>query len=386
MLGGQVIAEIDGNNVWQRGYVYAGSNLMAVQQGGVFWMHEDPVTKSKRTTDNSGNVVSAVELDPWGADTNRSGNQAFQPKKYTSYDRDGNGTDEAMFRRYNRKNSRFDQPDPYEGSYHLTDPQTFNRYAYTKNDPVNFVDPSGLLLADLGLHTWTVTVKDGGSAIDDAYLRAIWDLYFHGGGGPIGGREPGGGGDGGGPQNTTPQRNPQCDQKVASIFGGNGAVSTASGFEPSNILNGAYRGDTTGDNGQPVYGHLGSRAMHLYGGDPPGSGTTDVYLPSGYTALYGNPQTLPEYRGGSFVAFYPSLNGLHNVSIIATHVAGFTGSSSDRNAAGSVYIGTTGGRGASPTDNPNYIHSHFELVQGRVVRGRSTTAMPHISFANAFCK
>jgi hypothetical protein len=38
----------------------------------------------------------------WGADTNRSNNAAFQPKKFTSYDRDANGTDEAMFRRYNR--------------------------------------------------------------------------------------------------------------------------------------------------------------------------------------------------------------------------------------------------------------------------------------------
>src|SRR5256885_8045894 len=67
-----------------------------------------------------------------------------QPKKFTTYDRDGNGSDEAMFRRYNRKHSRFDQPDPYEGSYDLSDPQSLNRYAYTQNDPVNFVDPSGL--------------------------------------------------------------------------------------------------------------------------------------------------------------------------------------------------------------------------------------------------
>jgi hypothetical protein len=49
-----------------------------------------------------------------------------------------------MFRRYNRWHSRFDQPDPYDGSYSLMDPQSFNRYAYTQNDPVNLVDPSGL--------------------------------------------------------------------------------------------------------------------------------------------------------------------------------------------------------------------------------------------------
>ncbi len=42
--------------------------------------------------------------------------------------------------------SRFHQPDPYDGSYNLTDPQSLNRYAYVQNDPVNFVDPSGLFM------------------------------------------------------------------------------------------------------------------------------------------------------------------------------------------------------------------------------------------------
>ncbi|HBB90011.1 MAG TPA: hypothetical protein DC047_20600 [Blastocatellia bacterium] len=145
VLGGQVIAELDASGTWARGYVYAGGTLLAVQQSSsVYWMHEDPITKSKRTTDVSGNIVSAIELDPWGADTNRSGSSAFQPNKFTSYERDSNGSDEAMFRRYNRKHSRFDQPDPYDGSYSLNDPQSFNRYAYTQGDPVNFVDPTGL--------------------------------------------------------------------------------------------------------------------------------------------------------------------------------------------------------------------------------------------------
>ena len=50
-----------------------------------------------------------------------------------------------MFRRFNRWHSHFDQPDPYDGSYDLANPQSFNRYSYVQNDPVNEIDPRGLL-------------------------------------------------------------------------------------------------------------------------------------------------------------------------------------------------------------------------------------------------
>ena len=207
VLGGRVVAEINWFSVawgWNRGYVYAGSQLLAVQQGGVYWMHEDPETKSKRVTDGSGSVVSTIELDPWGADTSRSNNAAFQPKKFTSYARDGNVADEAMFRRYNRWHSRFDQPDPSDGSYDMSDPQSFNRYSYTQNDPVNFVDPKGLdfcygetlLPSDVwpnlpGFEDWRCgTTKSGG-----------------GGGGAAGDHGGGGGGTAGkaDPQNSNEQ-------------------------------------------------------------------------------------------------------------------------------------------------------------------------------------
>lgn len=146
VLGGEVVAELNNTGVWQRGYVYLGGRMVAIQQGSAaYWVHQDPLLKSKRVTNSSGTVISTIEVDPFGGNTNRSNNDAFQPRKFTTYERDGNNSDEAMFRRYNRWWSRFDQPDPYGGSYNLSDPQSFNRYAYVQNDPVNLVDPSGLL-------------------------------------------------------------------------------------------------------------------------------------------------------------------------------------------------------------------------------------------------
>jgi RHS repeat-associated protein len=178
-------------------------------------VHQDPVAKSKRVTNSAGTVVSTVELDPWGGNTNRSNNDAFQPRKFTTYERDGNASDEAMHRRYNRWWSRFDQPDPYDGSYNLGDPQSFNRYAYVNNDPVNVVDPTGLDPTDppsttvidpaTGLPTSVPGVNGGVVTIGIGGLR--------GGGGGGGGILGGGGidefevgiGDG-------PQESPQTDQ------------------------------------------------------------------------------------------------------------------------------------------------------------------------------
>jgi RHS repeat-associated protein len=160
-----------------RGFVYLGGQLLAVQQNSqVSWVHQDPVAKSKRVTNGSGTVISTVELDAWGGDTNRSSNEALQPRRFTTYDRDGNASDEAMHRRYNRWHMRFDQPDPYGGSYDMTNPQSLNRYSYVLNDPVNFVDPSGLdppgvlggLLGGgtvIGPGTSTVTIYIGNSVL-----------------------------------------------------------------------------------------------------------------------------------------------------------------------------------------------------------------------------
>lgn len=52
------------------------------------------------------------------------------------------GLDHTWFRKYDNFAGRWTSPDPLTGA--TGNPQTFNLYAYTTNDPVNKIDPSGL--------------------------------------------------------------------------------------------------------------------------------------------------------------------------------------------------------------------------------------------------
>jgi len=79
-------------------------------------------------TDEAGDVVAVVELDPWGGETDRCVNQWEQPYRYTTYERDGDGVDQALMRSY-QGGMRFNEPDPWDGSYGLTDPRSFNQYS-----------------------------------------------------------------------------------------------------------------------------------------------------------------------------------------------------------------------------------------------------------------
>lgn len=52
-------------------------------------------------------------------------------------------------REYNTVHGRWPSPDPAGmSSVHMNDPQTWNRYAYVRNSPLSFVDPTGMDLED----------------------------------------------------------------------------------------------------------------------------------------------------------------------------------------------------------------------------------------------
>lgn len=49
------------------------------------------------------------------------------------------GLDHTLFRKYESFAGRWTSPDPYAGSMSIGNPQSFNRYSYVLNDPVNLV-------------------------------------------------------------------------------------------------------------------------------------------------------------------------------------------------------------------------------------------------------
>jgi RHS repeat-associated protein len=125
-------------------YVYAGSRMIAKQEGGNTRYFLSDRLSARVVTDASGSIVGRQAHLPFGEAFALSGEN---DKHYlTSYERDvETGLDYAVNRAYSPNVARFTRPDPYSCSYNTTNPQTLNRFLYSDNDPVNKNDPTGLL-------------------------------------------------------------------------------------------------------------------------------------------------------------------------------------------------------------------------------------------------
>jgi RHS repeat-associated protein len=64
---------------------------------------------------------------------------------FAGFDHDDlSNTDHAQFRQYSPMTGRWMSPGPYSGSYEAGNPQSLNRYAYVRDNPVSSTDPTGL--------------------------------------------------------------------------------------------------------------------------------------------------------------------------------------------------------------------------------------------------
>ena len=89
----------------------------------------------------NGMVTDVYQYDPYGQVTLGSTKHTdFYGYNAESYN-PNTGLEYLRARYYNAEEGRFFQEDTYLGD--ITDPLTLNRYAYVKNSPLNYVDPSG---------------------------------------------------------------------------------------------------------------------------------------------------------------------------------------------------------------------------------------------------
>ncbi len=91
---------------------------------------------------SSGTVIENNRTLPYGEAWLAENTPSTNDKKFTTYQRDQeSGLDYAMARFYGNNYGRFNSPD--RGDPELENPQTWNRYVYTGNDPINYTDATG---------------------------------------------------------------------------------------------------------------------------------------------------------------------------------------------------------------------------------------------------
>jgi len=185
-LSGNVVAEWGpgcGSSCWTVGYVYANGSLLAEYQSGTtFFVHKDHLGSTRMLTRMDQSVYDPMDYLPFGQQT---AGDTSTTHKFTGKERDAEtGNDEFGARYYSSSLGRFTIGDwsavpeavPYAD---LGNPQTLNLYAYVKNNPLRYTDPSGHGGVFGGFHTRvgdTPTLHEPGadSNANNAYLFMLY--------------------------------------------------------------------------------------------------------------------------------------------------------------------------------------------------------------------
>ena len=122
--------------------VFLGQNrICETVSGSVYYFHQDHIGSSNVITDSTGKQVACYEYKPYGETSKVSG--SFSTDIRFTGQRLDSSTSFYYYgaRYYDPELGRFIQPDTIVAS--PFDPQDLNRYAYCRNNPINYVDPTG---------------------------------------------------------------------------------------------------------------------------------------------------------------------------------------------------------------------------------------------------
>lgn len=160
-LGGEVLRTYAGadkfTTTWEEDYVYRGGALLGTIRPGT-----NPGEEEKRfvATDHLGSVrlvfsesnqtVDRYDFFPFGQETG-SVAQGELALKFTGQERDPNGSGKGLLDYFHARfespiTGRFLSTDPVLGR--PAQPQSWNRYSYALNNPINYNDPTGEVTAN----------------------------------------------------------------------------------------------------------------------------------------------------------------------------------------------------------------------------------------------
>jgi len=132
--------EVTGSAVTK--YYFAGAQRIAMRtNGALYYLLSDHLGSTSLTTDASGNVLSEMRYSAWGGVRYNSG---ITPTDYTYTGQYSDSYINLLWygsRHYDPELGRFIQPDTIVPD--PNNPQAWDRYSYTFNNPVRYTDPSG---------------------------------------------------------------------------------------------------------------------------------------------------------------------------------------------------------------------------------------------------
>jgi RHS repeat-associated protein len=140
---------------WEWDYVYRDGQLLASAEpaagGGedTVHFHLDHLGSPRQITDEGATEVAFHSYYPFGGEATDPSQDEVE-LKFTGHERDGNGSSGAgvldyMHARYCSPGlGRFATVDPIPGEFWR--PQSWNQYTYVENNPVSYLDPTGLIL------------------------------------------------------------------------------------------------------------------------------------------------------------------------------------------------------------------------------------------------
>jgi RHS repeat-associated protein len=142
LTAGMYFYGVDGNLLTSGGWPLNDGNYNVYFAGNLIWAEASQWLPARPVVEDR--LGSTVTHFPYGEEASTTGQNRV---KFATYYRDSTtALDYARNRYYARTIGRFTSVDPYGGSANAGNPQSLNRYTYVGNDPVNFNDPSGLLM------------------------------------------------------------------------------------------------------------------------------------------------------------------------------------------------------------------------------------------------